>query len=224
MAINELGMEIKEYKLLDEKEYDAVIFGVVNVGLHAIEYEGEQKAPGTFVRLVLEIPSEVDEEGNVSTVQKKIRLTNNIEKGNYAKLLVALGEKVNKNNINSYLSNDALKSLLGKVVTVKLEHFETKDGARNTVRELGKLDSRLPQPKGTREHFFFTPYGASPDIDVFKKDVTPFTQKEIMSSLNSDHFDKSLHEVYASLQEDYEKEKAGATAKGAKKTNTSAIE
>lgn len=224
MAINELGMEIKEYKLLDEGEHDAVIFGVVNVGLHPIEWEGEQKNPGTFIRLVLEIPSIVSEDGSVATVQKKIRLTNNAEKGNYAKLLTDLGEKVTKNNINSYLSNDALKKLLGRAVTVRLEHYETKDGARNTVKELGKLDPRLPQPVGTRELFFFTPYGASPDIEVFKKEITPFTQKEIMSSLNSDHFDKSLHEAYAEISENYEKEKAGATAKGAKKTNTSAIE
>ncbi len=224
MAINELGMEIKEYNLLEEKEYDAVIFGVVNVGLHPIEYQGEVKSPGTFVRLVLEIPSEKDSDGNVATVQKKIRLTNNVEKGNYAKLLTMLGEKVTKNNINSYLSNDALKSLLGKAVVVKLEHFESDSGTRNSLSEMSRLDPRLPQPVGTREHFFFTPYGASPDIEVFKKDVTPFTQKEIMSSLNSDHFDKSLHAAYAELQENYEKEKAGSTAKGVKKTNTSAIE
>ncbi len=82
MAINELGMELQTYSLLEEGEHDAVIFGVINIGLHPIEFEKEQKAPGTFIRLLLEIPSILDEEGKPSVVQKKIRLTSNVEKGN----------------------------------------------------------------------------------------------------------------------------------------------
>lgn len=222
MAVNELGMELQSYTLLEEGEHDAVIFGVINIGLQPIEFEKEQKAPGTFIRLVMELPSILDDEGKPATVQKKIRLTSNVEKGNYAKLLVAIGEKVNKNNINDYLSSAALLGFLGKPIVAKVSHFNTDDGKRNMVQELTKLDPRLPQPKGTRETFYFNPF--KPDLDVFKKDLTAFAQKEVMGALNATNFPPELHEVYASIQEDRAKEKAGRTAKGVTKTDTSAIE
>lgn len=223
MAINELGMEIKEYTLLDEKEHDAVIFGIINLGLQeGKEYDGKATAAKTAIRLILELPSEVNEEGEAATVQKKINITGNVEKGNYAKLLIALGEKVNKNNINSYLSPAALQGLLGKSVVAKVEHFETTDGKRNMVSELTKLDPRLPQPKGTRHTFFFNPF--KPDLEVFKNDLTSYGQKEVMAALNSDNFPAELHEAWAEIQENQAKEKAGKVAKGVTRTNTSSIE
>ena len=220
MAINELGMELKQYNLLDEGDYDAVIFGVINLGLQTVEFQGEVKQPATFIRLILEIPSITDSEGNSATIQKKVKLTSSVDKGNYAKLLVALGEKVTTANISNYLTPAALQGLLGKTASVKIEHFNTADGKRNMVQDISRLDPRLPQPKGTKKHFFFNPF--NPDLDVFKDDVTIYGKKEIMGALNSSNFPKELHAAWVEVQE--QKESNTTTSKGVTKTNTSAIE
>jgi hypothetical protein len=227
VAINELGMELKEYKLIEEGDYDAVIFGVINLGLQKVEYKDEVKSPATFIRLILEIPSIVNEKGEPATIQKKVKLTASVDKGNYAKLLLALGYKVDKSSIGKYLSIDGLKGLIGKSVVAKIAHFNTSDGKRNMVQELVKLDPRLPQPVGTKKQFLFNPF--SPDLDIFKNDVTSYGQDEIMKALNAANFPKELHEAYAASLEAREAKKAGrdtgnSRTSGAIATDTSAIE
>lgn len=197
--LNELGMEIKEYNLLDEGTYDAVIIGVVNTGLHPVKFKGEKKMPASYIRVVLEIPAITNDEGESATVQKRIKLTSHVEKGKFAEVLKALGEKVDKNTIMGYLTHKGLEKLLGKTCTITIDHFETDKGKRNAVGNISRLDPRLEQPKASRKLFCFNPF--KPDIAVFKNDVTAFTQKEVMTALNSDNYPPELHEAWAEIQE-----------------------
>lgn len=221
---NDLGIPVSSgnFELLPTGEYDAVIHGIINLGLRPVEFQGEVKAPAVFIKLVLELPDKVREDGMTTVVSKKIKLTNSVDKGNYAKLLTTLGEKVTKANMNSYLSSNALKALLGKSVIVTVDHWQSDDGVKATVRELLKLDPRLPQPKATRETFFFNPL--APDLAVFKDILTYYTKKEVMEALNASNFPAELHAAWAEEQEKKALADKNRVASGAVKTDTSAIE
>lgn len=221
---NDLGIPVSSggYELLPAGEYDAVIHGIINIGLRPVEFQGEKKAPAVFIKLILELPDKLRDDGVSTVVSKKIKLTNSVDKGNYAKLLTTLGEKVSKANINSYLTSDALKALLGKSAIVVVDHWQSDDGVKATVRELLKLDPRLPQPQATRDTFFFNPL--APDLAVFKDTLTYYTKKEIMEALNADNFPPELHAAWAEEQEKQAAKEKNRVANGAVKTDTSAIE
>lgn len=221
--VNDLGIvESNGYELLEAKDHDAVVHGIVNLGLRPVEFQGEKKNPAVFIKVILELPDVIREDNETAVIGKKVKLTNSVDKGNYAKLLTAFGEKVTKINMSSYLNSEALKKLLGKPIIARIDHWESEEGTRAAVRELVKLDPRLPQPQATRATFFFNPL--APDLEVFKNTLTYFTQKEIMEALNADSFPKELHLEWVKIQEDKAKDASAKLDKNVKTTDTSAIE
>lgn len=188
----------KTYPLLEEKDYDAVVHGIVILGRHPVEFQGQKKEPQVFMRVILELPDVVRDDGTTATTGKKIKITSSVDKGNFAKFLQTLGLKVTEDNIRQYFSNEAQKSLLGKAVVASVAQWE-KDGVRAaSIREFAKLDPRLPQPKGVRGTFYFNPL--SPDLKVFRENLTFRTQQEVMSALNANQFPRELHEAWAEIQ------------------------
>jgi hypothetical protein len=205
---NDLGVTStggKSYPVLEAKDYDAVVHGIVSLGRHPVEYQGTKKEPQVFLRIIVELPEVVREDGTTATTGKKIKVTNSVDKGNFAKFLTALGEKVTEANIESYFSNNAQKGLLGKAVVVTVEQWESDTGTAASIKEFTKLDPRLPKPQAKRETFFFNPL--SPDLKVFKENLTFRTKQEVMSALNANQFPAELHQAWKEAQAENEQKK-----------------
>lgn len=189
------------YKALEQGEYDAVVHGIVSLGLRPDEFTNEsgvteKKDPKIYLRVIFEIPDKLRDDGTTTTTSKSIKLTKDPVKGNWGKFLTALGERVDKDNIDHYKSKEKLNSLLGKSVVVDVA--EWKNGEGSSIAAFRKLDPRLPQPKATRETFFFNPL--SPDLKMFRENLTFKTKQEVMSALNANQFPRELHEAWAEVQ------------------------
>jgi hypothetical protein len=195
----ERGMNTK-YTPLDSGDYDAVVHGIVSLGLNPDVYEGVQKTPKVFLRVIVELPDQLREDGTTITTSRKIKVSNSVDLGNWAKFLTALGEKVTEQNIKSYSSRDKLEDLLGKSVVAVVDQWESDTGLTASIKEFRKLDPRLPQPKAVRETFFFNPL--SPDLKIFKENLTFRTKQEVMSALNANQFPAELHQAWKEAQAD----------------------
>ena len=200
MSVNDMGFAAQvEYKTLAEGDYDAIIHGVVGLGLNPVEFQGEQKAPAVFIKIIYEIPSEVRGDGLSTVIGQKLKLSGNDKSNCYKFLTTLFGTAINKNTAVGYLNSAGLQNLLGKTLSITINHFN-KDG--KDIAYVGgttKLDPRLPQPVATREAFFFNPL--LPDLNVFKNTITYSTQEQIMGALNAKQFPRELHEEWVSIQE-----------------------
>ena len=189
------------YKALEQGEYDAVVHGIVSLGLRPDEFTNEagaveKKDPKIYLRVIFEIPGKLRDDGTTVTTSKSIKLTRDPVKGNWGKFLTSLGERVDKDSIDHYKSKEKLNGLLGKSVVVDVA--EWKNGEGSSIATFRKLDPRLPQPKATRGVFFFNPL--SPDLKIFRENLTFKTQQEVMSALNANQFPRELHEAWAEAQ------------------------
>lgn len=197
---NELGVPESgnRYEVLEGKDYDAVVHGIVSLGLQPVEYKGEKKQPQVFLRVIVELPDVVREDGTTATTGKRIKVTDSVDKGNFAKFLLALGEKVTESNIRSYFSSEALKSLLGRYVVASVEQWESDTGTAASIKEFIKFHPNAPKPMPKRETFYFNPL--TPDLKVFENNLSYRTQKDVMSALNANNFPPQLHELWEKIQ------------------------
>lgn len=221
--MNDMGfIENTGFTSMDVGEYDAVIHGVIGLGLHPVaDYKGKKKQPNVFVRVIFEIPSLLRDDKSTTTIGKRIKLGIHENSKCYEFLSDVYGKSFNKTEVGSYIDSAGLKQLLGKTVTVTISTFE-KEGKNITyVEKAARLDPRLPQPVSTRELFLFNPL--NPDIEVFKKILTYKTQEDVMNALNSDNYPKELHEAWVAIQEDKASDNKSAPFNTAG-LNTEAIE
>lgn len=217
-------------EVIPEGEYDAVLFGIVNIGRQP-GWKG--KPPENKIKLLFEIPSfERGEEKLPTVVSKKVKLSAYIKNPNKAggfdsgffSLLSSLGLKVSKDTIMSYLTTEGLTSLLSKSCVVTVRHWvKDKDNIIPCAKEVSKLHPKAPQPEGKLNCFYFTP--RQPNMEVFNN-LTFYTKKEVMSALDADQFPKELHEAWVKVQEEQALKQAAreTTKSDEREFNTEAIE
>ena len=231
----ETGYEVKpdtnyEVEIIPEGDYDAVLQGIVNIGV----YPGwEGKPPEVKIKFIFELPEVVRGEEQLPVmVGKKVKLSAYIKStkktggfdSGFFLLLTALGEKPTSDNILQYLTKDGLSSLLGKTCVVKISHWESDNGPAAKVASLAKLDIRLPQPKGVRETFYFSPYQA--DVGVFNNKLTYYTKKDVMEALDASTFSAELQAAWIKAQNEQDAKEAIRTKVelDINKINTAAVE
>lgn len=221
---SELGYKPSgEFSILEAKDYDAVVHGIIHLGRQNREpFQGKPRKPANMIRVVFELPGELrSNDGLPVVIAKKIPLSDSVEKGNFAKFLVALGEKPTSTNILQYMLKEGLAKLLGKSAVVTVGHFEGDKGETAYVDEITKLDPRLPQPKPVRETFLFHP--RQPDMRIFKDILTFWCKQDIMSAVDSDQFPKELHGAWVAAQE-AEANKENSSNSNAEQNSTESIE
>lgn len=194
------------FKPLEVGEYDACIHGIVNLGLRAQSYQGQPKPPKIVFKVIFEIPEQVRDDDQTQVIAKKYTVSAH-KKSNWFKLIKLIGgEDINEKTILQY----PLSKILGKGCRIKVDHWEKDEDTKIAViQEVNKLDSRLPQPEGTRENFLFSPN--DPDLEVFENLLTYYTQKEIMEALDAEQFPKELHASWVKIEEEKAKAQGGTT-------------
>ena len=222
----DLGFEQKgSFKAIDEGIYDAVIHGIVHLGIHPQLDDPKTKKPKPpkgKIKVIFELPDVIRDDGETGLISKDIRLTSG-EKGDYFKLFAAcLGNKVTEEQV---ISTD-LEELLGSKLAVTVEQWNNKklnkSGSKVPQDAMNFLDPRLAAvaKPATRPTFLFSPL--KPDLEVFKNTLTYWTQKTVMEALNSDTYPKELHAAWVTIQESIED--TADTVSSFKGTNTEAIE
>lgn len=219
---NDLGFTEKGgYEPTAVGDYDAVIHGIINLGLNPVEFQGQKKDPSVFIKLIYEIPSLIRNDEQTAVIGQRMKLSTNDKSRCYEFLSTVYGAAFNKKNVVGYLNGDGLRALLGKTVSLTVSHFEKDDKNIAYVEKVARLDPRLPQPVPTRELFFFNPL--SPDLEVFKNVLTYNTQKQVMEALNANSFPADLHTAWVAIQEDKASDNKSAPFSTAG-LNTEAIE
>lgn len=214
--MNESGyVETSTYAPIPQGNYDAVIQGVINIGLRPQVWKGETKPSQVMYKVIFELPDYKREDDETGLISKKFKLSVSSRSAWFKFMRTILGDEVTEKTLNMYPINN----LLGKSCIVEIDHWEKDEGsAIPVVKEISRLDPRLPQPKPTRELFLFNP--RNPDLDVFKNLITFRTQQEIMEAQDSQQFSKELHKLWVKIQEEKAKEQEKDSPKG----NTAAIE
>src|SRR5690606_17903408 len=111
------------YEVLPAKEYDAVIHGIVSLGLRAQSYQGQPRPPQVEFKVIFELPEhtrEVGEEDKKETVtaviSKKYKVSAKATSNWFKLLKLLLGEEINERNILQY----PMSKLLGRTCVVKV--------------------------------------------------------------------------------------------------------
>lgn len=218
MSTNELGFVTKTIELIKPGDYDAVIHGIINLGMRAGSEqtftnketglkETKITDPAIFLRFILEFPNDIRNDGQSHVIAKNVKLSDYIPKkaggmeSAFYKLLKTLGETPTRANIYSYMSKEGLSKFAGKALVATIINQTSQTGndyAR--VKELTRLHKAVTPPTPTREFFYFNP--RDPDLDMFKNTLTYWTQKDIMEAIDSEFFPAGLHELWAKIQED----------------------
>jgi hypothetical protein len=220
--INDMGFEERAaYKALEVGEYDGIIHGIVGLGLGKVEFQGQEKSPAVYIKVIYEVPSEKNGSEETQTIGQKIKLGVNEKSRCYAWLQSIYGSAFSKQPTISYINSDGLKSLLGKAVSLTVATFKKDDKVITFVDKVNKLDPRLTQPNPVRPNFFFNPL--TPDLDIFENTLTHRTQEEIMNALNSEQFPVELHDLWAKIQEN-RPETVGDVPQVLKGSSTESIE
>lgn len=221
-----------DYKPVPKGTYDALVHGIAILGLREPHPQSENQTPMNRVRFIFELhsdpksPSLKDHmfENKAPVLKLDVSLSNG---GHYLKLIKALlGDEITKETIQPYTKPSGQQQLLGKgarVTVVNYKDKRNKDQSKilSEISELGvtQLDSRVPPPDATRDTFFFNPYDVH-TVNVFEENLTYWTQKDIMSAVNSNQFPNELKAAWeASKIKNADKEKDN-TADNAGHSNT----
>lgn len=215
---DETGFKSKTREILKEGQYDAVLHGVINLGLkegmeqtYKDEETGEavtkKPEPAVMYRFVFELPNDLranDDQPHV--IHKDVKLSDWIPKkkgqleSGFHKLLKALGEDPTRTTICDYMTMSALSKLAGKAVTLEVVEKTSQSGnSYNRVSNVIRLHPKVTPPTPVREFFYFNP--RNPDLNVFKSTLTYWTQKEIMEALDSSNFPETLHKEWVGIEE-----------------------
>lgn len=191
--------------LIDEGVHDAVLIGIVQEGVHVKQFKGKDKPPAMQVKLIFEIPS-ITYEHDGQVLSKVIGRSMPMiiaERANFFKFFKAMGimkEPTKEEAEKLFSTKDSVINMLGTSVSLTVEHRTSKDNDTfNVIESVSKLDPRLPQPESKRKHFVFSLN--SPDLEVFKNDLTPYSRHTIMNSLSAKSLPKEFHEAYIAEQE-----------------------
>jgi hypothetical protein len=214
---NDMGVEIRERRLIEATMHDFVIFGVVGLGVRkpfiAEGDDDSNKPPKAKFKIIFELPNSVNDEGITDLIHLNMTASTHC-KSTYAKLVrVIHGDKAVGRTYTSkqgekqwelkaeYLNFTAVKGLLGGVGSLTVLHEEGTNGtyAKVDYQSLSVLHPRVARPVGVREPIVFTPM--QPDIDVFRDKLTYWTQKEIMEALNVSAFPEELHKAWVAIEE-----------------------
>lgn len=197
-----------KFEMLPEGSYDFVIHGVVGLGLRPHSYEGKELNPQAVVKIIFEIPEHKREDGKTELLTIKLPVSSN-EKSHYFKFCTALfGQNVTgvKENMEKLVYSSGMRTLLGKVGTLSVVTWKNGEGRSVSNKGFYPLHPKAPKPEATREFVFFNPF--SPDIEVFKNNLTSWTRKEIMEALNADNFSDELKLAYKECLVEDAKKKA----------------
>lgn len=203
---NLFGVEISgggERKVLKPGKYDAVLYAIVQTGVHKREYKGEQKTPAGMIKFFFEIPGERTADDKSVVIGKEMPALLS-EKSNFYKYLKAMGvvnEPTAAEIGKVFSSEESVNALIGLAVSVEVDNFDTTDGKTlHYLAGVSKLDSRLPQPESELEGYVFT--FAKPDLKVFKDKMSGYLRDRIMHSLNVKDLPKDIHEYYITDKEE----------------------
>jgi len=185
-----------KYECLPVGSYDYVIHGIVGLGLRPHSFEGKELKPHAVIKIIFEIPDSLREDGMTELLSVKLPISTN-EKSHFFKFCtVLLGASITNvaENMNRLCTATGLKNLLGKTGTLTVSDWKSGEGRSVDRAGFHPLHPKAPVPAATRECIFFNPF--SPDIDVFKNNLTFYTRKDIMEALNADSFTDELKQAY----------------------------
>lgn len=188
-----------ELTVLEPGSYDALLHGVVDLGVHETEFQGQSTGRKRLIKFIFEIPSVTLDSGESLVIGFKDSPLSASPKSNVAKIVTALtGVKEPKDIVK--ILNGNLESLLGKPLSLQIKNFKTNSGdTRHAIESVSKLDERITPPDARREGFVFTFDGA--DVDVFRDKLTKYTQDKILSAENADELPAEIHQAAADRAE-----------------------
>lgn len=225
-SLLDLGYEQKSsFKPVEEGIYDAVIHGIVHLGVQPQLDDpktGKPKPPRGTLKIVFELPDVIRDDGQTGLISKNMPMSGHEKSGYYKLFAACLGH--NKTNSEVVIST-SVETLLGKKLALTIVNWSNpesgKSGAKVPENGINFLDARLSAvaKPATRPVFFFTPL--NPDLDVFNNILTYWTQKTVMEALNASSYPEELHKAWVAIQEARADSTLGTDLKG---TNTDAIE
>lgn len=209
---NIFGAEVAvgERKVIPVGQHDAVLYGILQNGVHDRVYKGAPKPPAMMIKLLFEIPEIKNDDGTSVTIGKEVPALVS-DKANFFKLFKSMGviNKPNSAEIDSVFgTKESTEKVLGSSLTLTIEHFEKKSDVPGCddvtlipyIFGSTPLHPKAPVPEGTEDKFLFT--FSEPCLDTFKNKVTKYGRKRIMSSKNCADLPKEFHEFYISEQEE----------------------
>ena len=185
---------------LEAGEYDALLMAIVSLDLQPgnpnSQWPSGQR-PSNKLKLIYEIPEQKNEDG--STVMQAMNVSASLhERSTLAKHAKCLLRK----EIKGEELGKAIQSgdLLGKPIVLTIAHWENDKGYKNIkIAEVNPLHAKIPLPKATRDSFIFDPMEG--DLKVWEE-LTYYTKKQVMESLNASEFSKEMHASWAKAEED----------------------
>ena len=192
------------YDPLESGRYDATLHCIIALERQKTVWEGKETVK-TRVLMIFEIPSieRSLSDGTKAPALQSYEITWSASmKGNCLGVINAIThDSHTEESLYDFITNeDSIKSLLGKPCVVDVtKKLNKKGNMANYVNGILELDVRLPQPVPHREPFIFT--AKSPDLEIFKQKLLPWTRDKLMSAVNSDEFPKELHKAYRDIKE-----------------------
>jgi len=203
----DLGFQEKaSFKPVDAGIYDAVIHGIVSLGVQPQKDDpvtGKPKAPRGMLKIIFEMPDVVRDDKQTALISKNMVLSNHEKSGYYKLFAACLGSA---KTTEAVVASTPVTDLLGKKLALTVVHWSNAEngtsGAKVPENATNHLDARLATiaTPATRDTFFFNPM--NPDLDVFKDKLTYYTQKVVMDALNASSFPKELHKLWVKIQEE----------------------
>lgn len=229
--VSDLGVSTvagaKEFELVTEGKYDAVVHGIVYLGLVRNDFkkqDGTPQQPSPKIKLIMEIPDSVRGDGLTTVMGTDLTLSVS-ERGNFISVVSALvDKKLDEEGMAEYVGSKGLKELLGRNVHVTVKHWEKdgKTGASLDRKGFYPMDARLPKPKATRDTFFFSPF--QPDLELFEKTLTYWTQRAVMSSESASQYPEELKKLWLKIDQEHNSKQSKSAAPVAVSNQTYAIE
>lgn len=187
--------------------HDARFVGFVEIGAHSTTFNNETKPAKHRCKLLFEVFEE-DEQGNVvSKIMAKNKVTLSIGKrANLTKIIGALLGTTDLKTISSVMTNDGIRGLFNKPVSVEVETGEINGEMRKWLSNSftqahPKLRDTIPQATGEPIFFFLDDDDTEGAVAAFKQ-LTAFTRKEVMSAENVDSYPPHILKAAKDMAED----------------------
>ena len=203
----DLGFEQKgSFKPVDPGTYDAVVHGIVSLGVQAQKDDPvtkEPKPPKGTLKIIFEMPDVVRDDGQTALISKNMILSNHEKSGYYKLFAACLGQT---NTTKLLVTTTSVEELLGKKLALTIVNWHNPEndtnGAKVPENATNYLDARLAAvaTPATRPTFFFDPM--NPSLEIFRDTLTYWTQKTVMDALNASNYPKELHELWVKIQEE----------------------
>ncbi len=202
---------------LEEGEYPAVLNGVVWLGMQEQDERSAKKYgvkdPTSQLRLLFEIPTQTNRYDENVVTTKTVKNVTTSAKGNFIKLASAmLGKKLSSAELAVYLKGaNPFKELLGKQLSISIEHFNSDDGLKAFVSDVKQPHPKDDPVKGARPVVYFDPTASDAAANWTK--LSYYTKAQIMSAVDADEYPKELHKQWVKDQEEQATKEAEAAAK-----------